>query len=519
MHSRRWVPAAAIGGAFLGLVAAAAAEPPLARGFVYHDANSNGVRDPGEPGVPDVRVSNGCEIVRTDADGAWQLPAGDDTIFFVIKPRDWRTPIDELNIPRFYYIHKPAGSPPLKYGGVTPTGPLPASLDFALYPEQEPARFQVLIFGDTQPGSIENIDHLAHDIVEPLMGTDAAFTLVLGDIVSNKLDLHEPVMRTLAHLGVPVRYVMGNHDSDYSAPTDAHTADVYQRKFGPAYHAFDYGPVHFIVLDDIEFTTSPVDADKYRASLGERQLAFVRNDLTLLPKDQLVVLSMHIPIVQVKERAELYKLLAEHPHTVSFSAHLHYHQHWFLGAADGWPGATPHHHTAFVTTCGSWWTGEPDEVGLPHTTMRDGAPNGWCVATFEGATYSYEFRAARRPADYQMNIHAPNVVAADAVTETEVLVNVFAGSERSTVELRVGNGPWAKLERVEREDPYYVATRAAQQAYAQPQGGKLPKPVKSSHLWRGTLPADLAVGTHQIEVRTTDVFGQTYAARRLIRVE
>lgn len=28
-------------------------------------------------------------------------------------------------VPRFAYIHKVAGSPPLRYGGIEPTGPLP----------------------------------------------------------------------------------------------------------------------------------------------------------------------------------------------------------------------------------------------------------------------------------------------------------------------------------------------------------------------------------------------------------
>ena len=83
-----------------------------ATGIVYHDRNGNGVRDEGEPGLPGVSVSNQREIVQTDASGRWTLPVTDDTIFFVIKPRDWMTPVNENQLPQFYYIHKPAGSPP-----------------------------------------------------------------------------------------------------------------------------------------------------------------------------------------------------------------------------------------------------------------------------------------------------------------------------------------------------------------------------------------------------------------------
>jgi hypothetical protein len=121
-----------------------------AKGAVYHDRNGNQKRDPSEPGIPGVRVSNGRDVVQTDARGVYRLPVDDDTILFVIKPRGWRTPLNQDNLARFYYIHKPKGSPPLKYAGIAPTGALPDSVDFALYPRQEPDRFKVVVFGDIQ---------------------------------------------------------------------------------------------------------------------------------------------------------------------------------------------------------------------------------------------------------------------------------------------------------------------------------------------------------------------------------
>ena len=56
--------------------------------------------------------------------GTYELPVTDDTIIFVAKPRGWQTRIDEKNMPRFYYIHKPEGSPDddYKFPGVEPTG-------------------------------------------------------------------------------------------------------------------------------------------------------------------------------------------------------------------------------------------------------------------------------------------------------------------------------------------------------------------------------------------------------------
>src|SRR5690606_23039379 len=104
------------------LCAAARAGEAVATGFVFEDRNENGVRDAGERGLPDVCVSNGEDVVKTDASGRYELPVSDDCVIFVIKPRDWATAVDELNLPKFWYVHKPAGSPAhLKYPGVLPT--------------------------------------------------------------------------------------------------------------------------------------------------------------------------------------------------------------------------------------------------------------------------------------------------------------------------------------------------------------------------------------------------------------
>ena len=139
-----------------------------ATGTVFHDQNGNGKRDGGEPCLPGIAVSNQKEGVQTDAEGRWELPHDDDTIFFVIKPRGWTSPIREDQTPLFYYIHKPAGSPKSKYPGVEPTGDLPASIDFPLTKQEEPDTFKAIFFGDPQPSSIEQVDHIAHDVIAEL---------------------------------------------------------------------------------------------------------------------------------------------------------------------------------------------------------------------------------------------------------------------------------------------------------------------------------------------------------------
>ncbi len=489
-----------------------------AQGTVCLDENGNGVCDAGEPGLPNVGVSNGRNVVVTDEKGRYALPVGDDDVLFVIKPRNYMTPMSDRNLPRFHYVHKPKGSPEgLKYAGVAPTGPLPKSVDFALRPQLEPDVFDVVVFGDTQPSNEEHINHLAHDVLAEVIGTSAAFGVTLGDVVSDRLNLFEPYTAVMSAVGVPWYNVMGNHDENYDVPNDELAGETWKRVFGPATYSFNWGPVHFIVLDNVHYNGQDAER-KYHSELG-RHLTFVANDLKRVPRDQLVVLMMHIPITETRDRVRLFDLLKDRPHTFSLSAHRHTQMHMFLGAQEGWRGPRPHHHLVHVTACGSWWLGAPDEFGLPHATMSDGAPNGYSIITFSGTDYRIRYKAARRPADDQMSIWAPSVVKQADAAETEVLVNVYAGSERSKVEARVGARPWTTLERVERVDPYYAAVKASEKSKNPPNGRPLPAASKCRHLWMTKLPAGLVAGTHVIEVRTTDMFGQTYTARRVLRVE
>jgi hypothetical protein len=523
--SLRLCAAILISGLFVPLPAIAA----TARGVVFHDLDGDGMRDSNEPGLPNVGISNGREIVRTVESGDYRIPIDGDAILFVLKPRGWRTPIDENQIPRFYFIHKPKGSPPSKYSGVEPTGSLPKSIDFPLTPQNEPERFEVILFGDTQPRNQREIDFLAHDVIEQLIGADAAFGVTLGDIVFDDLSLYGSLNRTIALIGIPWYNVIGNHDINFDAPEDQLSDETFERNYGPSYYSFDYGPVHFIVLDDVFWKGKVDDPDRYPGAnfsggLGKDQLAFIERDLRLIPENQLVVLFMHIPLVSSwiePERERLYRMLEKRPLVMSVAAHNHYQEHVWLTQDDGWQGPEPHHHVIAVTTCGSWWRGIPDERGIPVTTMRDGAPNGYLVATFDGTKYVMDFHAASASPNEQMHIWVPESISNESAdsTATEFFVNVYNGSERSRVEFRLDTSDeWMPMERAAKVDPYYREAKAREKGDLPPLQ-KLPEPIPSPHLWSAKLPEELSAGLHLLHVRTVDLWGRMFELKRVIRVE
>lgn len=500
----------------------------FAEGVVFEDLNNNGTYESSDKPLPGVRVSNGKEIVETDGAGRYRLPAEDDDIFFVVKPRGYRTPFNENNLSQFYYVHKPFGSPAFRYAGVDPTGALPDSINFPLYRQREPNQFKAIMFGDPQPRTQEEVDFIAHDVVEELIGTDASFGVTLGDIVFDNLSLFESQARMIALMGIPWYNVIGNHDINYDATNDRLSDETFEKMFGPAYYSFDYGPVHFLVLDDVEWYIDEADGrGKYRGGLGKEQLDFIRADLNAIPDEQLVVLMMHIPLVDVGDRQELYRMIEKRPFCMSISAHTHRHEHRMIGKEDGFLAPEPHHHIINVTVSGSWWSGQKDERNIPHTIMADGAPNGYSVLSFDGNQYMSSFFAAGRPKDYQISIHAPEEVLSASPENATVYANFFNGSVQSRLEFRIGEGSWHAMTKTLEEDPYFRRVYMAEkEIIKQFEDAGLERPFRqlntarpSAHLWKAELPQGLPNGTHLIQVRATDRHGRVYDGRRVLRVK
>lgn len=507
------------------LLACRTADAQQATGVVYEDQNGNRILDAGEPGLAGIRVSNGREVTVTDAEGRYQLPVDNDTILFVIKPSGYRTALDEDNISRFYYIHKPNGSPPLKFPGVEPTGPLPASVDFPLYPVEEPQQFDVVFFGDPQPRNQQEIDFIAHDVVEELRGVDAAFGVTLGDILFNDLNLFDSFNQTVGHIGIPWYNVIGNHDINFASDVDELSDETYERVYGPAYYSFDYGSVHFIAVDDVHWMREG-DRKLYRSGLSEKQLDFIENDLKHVPQDQLVVAMMHIPLVRstpwiAPRRERLLQILEQREHSVSLAGHTHHHEHVMMGAAEGWNGNRPHHHIINVTVCGSWWSGKPDETGIPHTMCKDGTPNGYSVMHFDGSKYLLDYKAARRDAGEQIRITAPEVVTLDRTAETIFHANVFNAMPNAVVEFRLGSGPWMRMTKTENEtDPVFQQLYDEEEKLkADLKWRKLAAPMVCPHLWKADMKAMNSVGSHLIQVRASNPNGQVLEGQRIIRAE
>ncbi|MCM5663053.1 calcineurin-like phosphoesterase C-terminal domain-containing protein [Galbibacter mesophilus] len=491
------------------------------KGIVFNDLNNNGKKDRKENGIAGVSVTNGVEVVLTDKEGKYELPLDSDAIISVIKPSGYKIITNDDNLAQFFYIHKPKGSPASEFKGVSPTGKLPKSLNFGLIKTAETDDFTALVFGDPQPYTIEEVDFFAKGIVDELIGVkDIAFGLSMGDLVGNDLSLFNPYIKAVQKIGVPWYNLLGNHDLNFDATSDKLADETYEAHFGPSNYAFNHGKVHFIVLDDVLYP-DPRDSKGYWGGFTEDQLTFVKNDLKFVPKDHLIVLAFHIPISEPdgdsfedESRNKLFNLLREYPNTLSLSAHTHIQRQDFLSKEDGWQQEKPHHHYNVGTTSGDWYSGKLDDKGIPTSTMRDGTPKGYAFIHFKGNTYNVKYKVAGKSEDYQMEVFAPKVVEKDKRTKAGIYVNFFIGSEKDTLEYRIDGGEWKKMHYVEDYDPSY-ASMVYQWDLSEEliSGRRSSNPIDCKHLWRGRVDTSLGIGTHEVEIKATDMYDNVYTEK------
>jgi len=433
------------------------------RGMVFEDRDNDGVRDRGEPGLRGIRVSNGLDVVETDARGRYALPlrsAADEAAgyaIFVVKPPTHELPLDADNVPQFAYLHKPEGSPrnvrgePFRFGGLAPTGALPRSVDFALLPGEKKTQFKIVVSGDTQTYSNNEISYMRDTLVREIAARDDIEALLIeGDVVGDDLSLYPRFKSVVSAAGVPQYFVPGNHDLDFDAASDAHSFDTFRREFGPEYYSFEIGDVHFVVLDDVKYPctaednadglhaacANPDTSPTYSGTISAEQLEWLRNDLRFVPKDKLVVVNSHIPIVSfidqntarqmVDNQRALYTVLGcdveasrcDRP-LLAFSGHTHTNEQLRPGESyEGWAttldsgalpagravAAVPFPQIVAGAACGSWWSGDFDSAGVPEALTRFGDPRGYYVIEFDGNQYRDTFKATGKGSDAQMSV-------------------------------------------------------------------------------------------------------------------
>lgn len=268
-----------------------AAQPALERvrtpvhvqGVVFIDRNNNGTHDANESGVAGVAVSDQIDVAVSDSAGRFALDAAGYGIVFVTQPNGYavRGP---------FWRRAVAGQ----------------ELSFPLSALGSMATFTFVHASDTHvsPESAPRMRRLK-SLVDSLR---PAFLLISGDLVRDALRTPESeargyydlFVRELERFTVPVFTVPGNHEifgierhrSLVSSEHPLYGKRFYRSVLGPNYYSFEYGGVHFLGLDTVDY-----DDLWYYGHLDSLQLTWMKRDVERLPAGMPVVTFNHIPMV------------------------------------------------------------------------------------------------------------------------------------------------------------------------------------------------------------------------------
>ncbi len=314
-------------------------------GYVFIDKNNNGIRDKNEEGMKDVSVSNLITVVKTNNEGFYEITTSNET--------------------KFIFISLPSGYS-AKNWWLTPTGD--SSVDFPLTISTIKASFTFIHASDTHISekSIVRIQKL-REIVE---ANKPDFLLITGDLVKDALRVSEKeatgyfelYKKEIQKFSVPVWNVPGNHEifgierhqSLVGKDHPLYGKKMYQHYLGPNYYSFNYGGIHFVGLDDVDFEDL-----WYFGHVDSIQFNWLKQDLENVPTTTPIISFNHIPFFSgalsttnftesgpsrtlereneklqfrhvVSNTSELVELIGLHPYPLALSGHNHVRQIFWM---------------------------------------------------------------------------------------------------------------------------------------------------------------------------------------------
>ena len=249
-------------------------------------------------GVPGVVVSDGYEVVVTDADGVYQM-ASEKYHKYVF-----------ISIPSGYAADRD-GILPVLHKQLTRRATAAERVDFALNRVDGQDDYTLLVFGDIHLAARNNDRAQFAAFISDVNAYTAShaqeriYGLTLGDMtwdqywLTNNYGFKEYLADAGALTGLSVYHTIGNHDHSMYYAGDYDTVVEYKAAIAPTYYSFNIGGVHYVVLDDIECTNSgegTAASRTYNSNIVQEQIDWLRKDLAYVPKTTPLVISMHAPL-------------------------------------------------------------------------------------------------------------------------------------------------------------------------------------------------------------------------------
>lgn len=252
-------------------------------GYVFEDLNGNGKRDNNEPGIKGVAVSDQVNVVQTNEAGYYEIAQSKGYgIVFICTPANYAL---------------------TKNFWQSTTG-VEAPFNFALVNSKTPASFSFIQASDTHisEAGIARMDRFRAitDSVKPNL------IIITGDLVKDALRvpeqeataLYQLFVRESSKINQPLRVVPGNHEifgierqlSLVSSQNPLYGRKMYRHYLGPDYYSFNYGGIHFIGLNSLDFEDL-----FYYGSIDSLQMEWLKKDVALVPPTTPIITFQHVP--------------------------------------------------------------------------------------------------------------------------------------------------------------------------------------------------------------------------------
>lgn len=340
-------------------------------------------------GIAGVVVSDGLHCVKTDASGAYKLPANlkDTKFIFVSTPSTHSAPVDG-GLPVFFK----------KLSDCKQEGGIYKGVDFSLAKISNPNRLTLIITADPQPrASTAGYDKIGYhsldcceDMYKDLKEFKATITdrpvygVALGDITHENASLYANYKKGLSTVGYPTYNVIGNHDHTYSQDD---CEDDFEAAFGPCNYSFNLAGVHVVVLDDmlINFDSESGVYKKVNDGLTEEIWTWLKNDLSFVSHDTPLIVCAHSPMVRHNNNqrngthyADCRALFQQYDKVYQWAGHVHTSYNWVDKSN---PNVEAH---SVTRTTGQLWTNE--------YISSNGTPRGYVVMDIDGKDVSWKFK-------------------------------------------------------------------------------------------------------------------------------
>lgn len=427
----------------------------------------------GKP-VANVVVTDGYSVIATDNDGRYKIDAHNDAQFITISTPSGYEFLHEDHITRQYKVMAEVKDS--------------NNVDFELVPlGKNDTHHQFIIWADPQVKNKKDVAMMMDESVPDLKRTIASFpsgTLIhgicVGDIVWDNHDLFPDYNNAVRQCRIPFFQAKGNHDMDYRLGGNETSAITFKKNYGPVNYSFNRGQVHYVVLDDVFYLGTERE---YEGRITQDQLDWLQKDLSFVSKDHLLIVSLHIPVYNVKNKEDLYALLKPFSKCHIMSGHTHYNKNVIAN------GIFEHNHG---TVCGAWWTGP---------ICEDGTPDGYGVYEIKGTELSWHYKSTGQEKNHQMSVF----IQPNEQGEKQMVANIYNWDPQWKVEWWIDDQHQGELQSNPGFDPLAVATLKGPDL---PKGRTFAEPKKTDHLFSHILPA----GYKKVKVRATDRFGKIFEA-------